>query len=121
MKYKLKINLLASWGDHIVGVLIGLMLMPFVLNTIGDGQYGLWLFICSIAGYSGLMNLGFGETVSRYVAHHHAKGETDQINHVVNGIGAVYLGMSGLVLLIAGVIAWVATLSSGCWAVFLVE
>jgi O-antigen/teichoic acid export membrane protein len=108
MKFRLKINLLASWGDHAVCVLIGLLLMPFVLNTIGDGQYGMWLFICSIAGYSGLMNLGFGETVSRFVAHHHAKGEIDKINGVVNAIGAVYLGMSVLVLLGAGVIAWLA-------------
>ena len=108
MKYKLKINLLASWGDHLVCVLVGLFLMPFMLNTIGDGQYGLWLFICSIAGYSGLMNLGFGETVSRYVAHHHAKGEIDKLNGVVNVIGAIYLVMSVVVMLVAGVIAWLA-------------
>lgn len=105
---KLKINLLASWGDHIVGIVIGLFLMPFVLNTVGDGQYGLWLFICSIAGYSGLLNMGFGETISRFVAHHHAKGEIDRINQVINVIGAVYLGICFLVAAAAGVLAWAA-------------
>jgi O-antigen/teichoic acid export membrane protein len=108
MRFRLKINLLASWGDHAIGLLIGLFLMPFVLNTAGDEQYGLWLFICSIAGYSGLMNLGFGETISRFVAHHHEKNDITQINRVVNVIGAIYLGMSGLVLVIAGVVAWLA-------------
>ena len=108
MKFRLKINLLASWGDHVIGLLIGLFLMPFVLNTAGDEQYGLWLFICSIAGYSGLMNLGFGETISRFVAHHHEKNDITQINRVVNVIGAIYLGMSGLVLAIAGIVAWLA-------------
>lgn len=108
MKFRLKINLLASWGDHAIGLLIGLFLMPFVLNTAGDEQYGLWLFICSIAGYSGLMNLGFGETVSRFVAHHHEKQDIDQVNRVVNVIGAIYFGMSLLVLAIAGVLAWLA-------------
>ena len=108
MKYKLKINLLASWGDHSVALLIGLFLMPFVLNTVGDEQYGLWLFICSIAGYTGLLNLGFGETVSRFVAHHHAKGETDQINRVVSVIGAVYVTMSLVVMSLAGGLAWLA-------------
>ena len=57
MRYKLKINLLASWASHAISILIGLFLMPYVLNTVGDYQYGVWLFICSIAGYSGLMNL----------------------------------------------------------------
>lgn len=108
MKFRLKINLLASWGDHAIGLVIGLFLMPFVLNTAGDDQYGLWLFICSIAGYSGLMNLGFGETISRFVAHHHEKNDITQINRVVNVIGAIYLGISGLVLAIAGVVAWLA-------------
>lgn len=106
MKYKLKINLLASWGDHAVGIAIGLFLMPFVLNKVGDDQYGLWLFICSIAGYSGLLNLGFGETISRFVARHHAKGEIDQVNRFVNVIGAVYLAMSVGVLCLAGLLAW---------------
>lgn len=108
MKYKLKINLLASWGDHLVGILVGLFLMPYVLTTVGDSQYGLWLFICSFAGYSGLLNLGFGETVSRFVAHHHAKGETNRINQVVSVIGAVYLGMSVLLIGLAGFLAWLA-------------
>jgi O-antigen/teichoic acid export membrane protein len=108
MKYKLKINLLSSWGDHLVGILIGLFLMPYVLTTVGDSQYGLWLFICSFAGYSGLLNLGFGETVSRFVAHHHAKDETTRINQVVSVIGAIYLGMSVVLICIAGLLAWVA-------------
>lgn len=109
MKYKLKINLMASWGDHLVGILIGLFLMPYVLTTVGDAQYGLWLFICSFAGYSGLLNLGFGETVSRFVAHHHAKNEITRINQVVSVIGSVYLGMSVVLLGLSGLLAWLAS------------
>ena len=109
MKYKLKINLLASWGHHGVNILIGLVLMPFVLNTVGDSSYGLWLFICSIAGYSGLMNLGFGNTICRFVAHHHAKDEIDDVNRVVNVIGAIYLLMSGVLVAVAGALAWLAS------------
>ena len=105
MKFRLKINLMASWADHAIGLLIGLCLMPFALNTAGDEQYGLWLFICSIAGYSGLMNLGFGETVSRFVAHHDEKNDIEQINRVVNVIGGLYLGISLLVIAVAGCLA----------------
>jgi len=108
MRYRLKINLLASWGDHAVGILIGLFLMPFVLNTIGDDHYGLWLFICSIAGYSGLANLGFGDTVSRFVARHHAQGETQQINQLVSVAGLVYVGMCLVLGGIAAAAAWLA-------------
>ncbi len=108
MKYKLKINLLASWGHHAVNILIGLVLMPFVLNTVGDSNYGLWLFICSIAGYSGLMNLGFGNTICRFVAHHYAKGEMDDVNRVVNVVAGIYLVMSSVLAGAAGILAWMA-------------
>ncbi|MHC4878685.1 MAG: oligosaccharide flippase family protein [Planctomycetota bacterium] len=108
MRYKLKINLLASWGHHGINILIGLVLMPFVLNTVGDANYGLWLFICSIAGYSGLMNLGFGNTICRFVAHHHAKNEIDDVNRVVNVVASIYLLMSGALLALAGALAWLA-------------
>lgn len=108
MKYKLKVNLLASWGDHLVGILVGLFLMPYVLTTVGDSQYGLWLFICSFAGYSGLLNLGFGETVSRFVAHHKAKDEIARINQVVSVIGAIYLGMSVVLVGLSAFLAWLA-------------
>ncbi len=106
MKHKLRINLLASWGDHAIGVLIGFFLMPFVLNTIGDDQYGLWLFICSIAGYSGLLNLGFAETISRFVAHHSAKDENDEINRVASVVGAIYIGIGFFVMALSGVVAF---------------
>ncbi len=106
MKHKLRINLLASWGEHGVSMLIGLFLMPYVLNIIGDAQYGLWLFICSIAGYSGLLNLGFAQTISRFVAHHQAKDEADEINSVASVVSLIYLAIGVLVMGITGVIAF---------------
>ncbi|HID22017.1 MAG TPA: hypothetical protein EYP14_06405 [Planctomycetaceae bacterium] len=105
---RLTINLLATWGDYATGVLICLFLMPFVLHTLGDTTYGLWLFINSIAGYSGLLNLGFGETISRYVAAHHARNETQRMNQVVNVIGAVYLVMGAVAIAASWGLAWAA-------------
>ena len=105
---RLRVNLLATWGDYAMGVLVCLVLMPFVLHTLGDETYGVWLFINSIAGYSGLLNLGFGETISRYVATYHARKENERLNQVVNGIGAVYASMGFVAALIAVLLALVA-------------
>ena len=106
LRKRFTINLLATWSNHVLGMLLALILMPKVLGTLGDSTYGTWVFISAIAGYFGLLNLGLGQTISRYVATHHAKGEADQVNRVVNVIGAVYVAMSGLAISLAGVIAW---------------
>lgn len=105
---RVTINLLATWGDHVIGLAVGLVLMPFVLGVLGDAKYGMWIFINSIAGYSGLLNLGLGQTISRYVATYHAKNEREELNRVVNVIGAVYLVMGLIALSIAGTIAWLS-------------
>jgi O-antigen/teichoic acid export membrane protein len=104
----LKRNLVASWGEQAINLLIGLCLMPFVLHTIGDGPYGTWVFINSIAGYSGLLYLGFGQTISRFVADLHARNERDRMNGVVNVVLAVYSSMAVLALVLAILLAWLS-------------
>jgi O-antigen/teichoic acid export membrane protein len=106
LRKRFTINLLATWSNHVLGLLLALILMPKVLGTLGDSLYGTWVFISAFAGYSGLLSLGLGQTVSRYVAAHYAKGEAEQVNRVVNVIGAVYVVMSSVAMTIAGVLAW---------------
>lgn len=108
LRKRFTINLLATWSDHVLGMLLALILMPLVLGVLGDSQYGTWVLISAVAGYSGLLSLGLGPTISRYVAAHHAKGDSEQVNRVVNAIGAVYLAMSVVALVISGLLAWMA-------------
>ena len=63
---------------------MGLVLMPYTLGIIGDEQYGIWLFISSVAGYSGLMTLGLNDTICRYVARHYAENNLEQIKRLTN-------------------------------------
>ncbi|QDV51234.1 oligosaccharide flippase family protein [Gimesia fumaroli] len=116
-----KTNLIANWLNHGVSLLIGVFLMPYVLHILGDAQYGSWIFINAIAGYSGLLYLGFGQTISRYVAHYHAKQDWTRLNHVSNVIFAIYLGMGFLAILTAGILAWLAPHLSDWGAISLFE
>lgn len=105
---RLKLNVAATWLTHVVSMAIGFVLMPFVLGTLGDNGYGLWIVINSIAGYAGVLYLGGGDTVTRYVSHYHAKNDVRGINAVVSLIFTVYVVMAGVGLLAAGLLAWSA-------------
>jgi O-antigen/teichoic acid export membrane protein len=102
----MKWNILASWAAHAVTLVVGFLLMPFVLRTLGDRAYGGWIFINSIASYAGLMYLGFGDTISRFVATDHARRDWVRLNQTVNVVFCVYSIMAATALLIAGVLAW---------------
>src|SRR5690606_26826794 len=106
-----KINVLASWVCHLMTMVIGFFLMPYIIHTIGDGAYGAWIFLNAIAGYTGLLYLGFGETISKYVSEHHARREWERLNEVVSGIFAAYSVSGGLAvvgaLIFAAIAPWV--------------
>ncbi|REJ92396.1 MAG: hypothetical protein DWQ34_10835 [Planctomycetota bacterium] len=106
----IKKNIAASWAAHVVTLLVGFFLVPYVLGRIGEEGYGVWVFLNSVAGYSGLLYLGFGPTVCRFVTQHRAKGEWAAINHVVNSVSAVYAAAGTVVLLLAGGFAAVSPL-----------
>lgn len=92
-------SIVASWAAHIVTLLVGFFLVPLVLERMGEEGYGVWVFVNSLAGYSGILYLGFGPTVCRYVSQHRARGEWDAVNAVVSSVVSVYL-LAGLVVIL---------------------
>jgi O-antigen/teichoic acid export membrane protein len=103
-----KRNVLASWFAHAVTIVVGFFLMPYVMKVLGDHSYGTWVFVNSLASYAGLLYFGFGDTISRYVARHHAEGDHLRVNQVVNLVLAIYLAMGGVALVIGGALCAVA-------------
>jgi len=106
--FSMRVNVAASWMAYAMRLLIGFFLMPFVIHVLGDSQYGFWIFINSIAGYAGLMYLGFGATVSRYVAKYQASEDWQNLNETVSLVTCVYSLMAGVALVITGVLVAVA-------------
>lgn len=105
----LRKNILAGWGGHLITVVIGFFMMPYILGTVGEAQYGAWVFINAIAGYSTMIYGGFGATICRYVADLSAKEDWKRLNHFVSSIQTVYFGTAALAMSFTGVCAWFAT------------
>lgn len=97
----LRRNILASWASHAVALVVGLFLVRFVKDMLGDAGYGAWIFINSIVGYSTLLYFGFGAAVSRETARCHALGDWPGLNRVLSSIFVVY-GVNGLFAICAG-------------------
>ena len=64
----------------------GLLVTPFILDTVGDSQYGVYKTIASLSASLMVLDLGFGGTVMRYVAKFVAEKNDIEKNR--------YLGMS---------------------------
>lgn len=91
-------NILTGWFAHAVTLLVGLFLVRYVKDTLGDDGYGAWIFVNSVAGYSGLLYMGFGAVVCRWSSKYHTLEDWPALNRIVSSIFAIYAANSLLAL-----------------------
>ena len=70
--------------EFLANVLVGLFLMPFLIHSLGDKMYGLWIFVGSFLGYYGLMDFGLSSAIRRFVSKAIGEDDHDEIIRVVN-------------------------------------
>lgn len=78
------------------GLVIGLVMTPFLITSLGEERYGLWAVLGSLAGYFGLLDLGLGATFVRFLAQHAARGEPKQVRQIMTLGFGFYLLLGAL-------------------------
>jgi len=88
-----------------------LLVMPFVVHSLGDRLYGLWALVGTFIGYYGLLDLGLTSAVNRYMAAALGSGDAVQSNRVFNTAVRLFVGIGVAVLAAsaaaAGAAPWV--------------
>ena len=90
--------------------LVSLLVTPFVVHTLGDRQYGIWTLVATLVGYYGVLDLGLSPAISRYLARSLGAANSEECNRIFNTSIRIYLLLGSLILLLTGVIAWLAPL-----------
>lgn len=101
-------NAIANWLAFLFVAGVSFFLSPFIVRHLGNTAYGVWSLLVSLVGYLGLLDFGVRGAVTRYVAHHHAIGDSEECSSIVSA-GAVLFGLLGiLAVLLSGVFAFFA-------------
>ena len=93
----LKINALSNWAAFCINIIIGLILTPYIITSVGKDGYGIWVLVGSFAGYYGLLNLGVGSALLRYAAKYAAEKNDEALNEVASTALTIF-GLTGLVV-----------------------
>ena len=88
-----------------VTVTIGLVLQPYVIHTLGDELFGIWVLATSFVAMFSLLDIGLNSAVSRYVATTIGKKDYAGLNRYLNTGYYLFSGVSCVALFIAGVAA----------------
>jgi O-antigen/teichoic acid export membrane protein len=88
----------------IATALVSLVMMPFVVHSLGDRMYGIWALVATLVGYYGLLDLGLSSAVSRYLAAALGAGNQEQCNRVFNTSLRIFTAL-GVVVFVVGCIS----------------
>lgn len=98
-------NVSTKYLAYGVDAAIGLMMLPFNLEHLGKPLYGLWILTASITTSFGLLDLGYGGSLVRFIAQYRALGDRKALNAILSTLFVVYalIGVAtfGLALVLA--------------------
>jgi O-antigen/teichoic acid export membrane protein len=98
-------NVLANWGGYIFAAGVNFLLSPFVVHSLGDVSYGIWVLLGSLVGYMGLLDLGVRAAVTRYIARFHTQEDHLEATRVASSALAIFSMIGILAIAIAGILA----------------
>lgn len=79
---------------------IGFFIIPFMVGTLGEAKYGLWILIASIFSYRNTLTLGLNSSVNRYIPIYLVQSDKVKINKVIFSAFIYLLAVSFILLLI---------------------
>jgi len=76
----------AAWNSGSFALIAFLMLLttPFFVKKFGIEGYGIYILITSLMGYYGLLDLGLGESLIKFIAEYYTKDDLNSITKAIN-------------------------------------
>src|SRR5215475_1599394 len=104
--HRLITNVLWSWTGVAASLFQGVVITRFLVRSLGEEQYGIWLLIFSILDYFWFFDFGLNTAVTNFCARFLAVKEPEKINEVIS-TSLFYFSLIGLcVWAISPVLAW---------------
>ncbi|HVB56502.1 MAG TPA: oligosaccharide flippase family protein [Candidatus Acidoferrales bacterium] len=90
--------------------LVSVLIMPFVVRSLGDRLYGIWTLVATFVGYYGLLDLGLSGAVSRFIAGALGSEDEEQCNRVFNTALMVFSAIAVVLVVFGSAVAALAPL-----------
>jgi O-antigen/teichoic acid export membrane protein len=95
-------NLAGNIAYFLINIIIGLLLVPFFISTLGVAAYGIIPLATSLNGYVGLLTQSLNTAVSRYLTVDLQREDYATANKTFN---TAFFGISGIILIMVPVVA----------------
>jgi O-antigen/teichoic acid export membrane protein len=92
-------NTLANGLGSVIGIVVGVLLTPFMIDRLGLAAYGVWTLALTLTfsgGYASLADLGVEGATVRYVAEASAEDDLEGLNRTVSTTLVLFCAIAAL-------------------------
>lgn len=98
---QLKAGAILSYVSLGLSNIVGLIYTPFMLQKLGESEYGLYALVASVVTYLTVLDFGFGNAIVRYTAKFRAEEKVEEQYAMFGMFILLYSGI-GVIAFIAG-------------------
>ncbi|MBR4287214.1 MAG: oligosaccharide flippase family protein [Clostridia bacterium] len=110
-KNEVKWGALLSYLLVIINALYGFLIVPYILSSLGDAEYGVYKTISSLSSALMILDLGLGGTAMRYIAKFRSDGKKEKIEAFISmALGEGTIICIGLTLISIVIYALIPTI-----------
>lgn len=99
-----KAGVILSYVSIFIGILLALVFTPFLLNTLGMEQYGLFILASSFIAYLSILDMGMNDSIVRFLVKYRINGEFNEESNFLANMLLFYSLISLFVLMFGWVI-----------------
>ncbi len=100
-------NIFSNWVAIVIIGAVAFLMTPFLIHHLGKLEFGIWVLVSSICGYSGLLEFGLRTTLQRYVARFRGLNDRESLNQVFMTALVLALGSGFLIFVVMVILAGV--------------
>ena len=88
---RVALNTVTNYLRFGVTVVVFLLLTPVMIRYLGTEGFGLWSLLFAVLGFFGLLDMGAGTSVVKYMAECAASGDADRRNRILSTLAQLYI------------------------------
>lgn len=97
---ELKSGVILTYINLLTSNVVSILYTPFILRTLGQGEYGVYTLVWSIVNYLTVLDLGFSNAIIRYASKYKAEKQKEKEASLYGTFLIIYL-VIGLVAIVA--------------------
>ncbi|MGG3943992.1 oligosaccharide flippase family protein [Peribacillus psychrosaccharolyticus] len=89
-----KKGIISSYGILAADIVSGIIFTPFLIRSLGQSEYGIYSLIGAFVASLTILDFGFGNAITRYIAQYRAEERKDKESNFLAMCLIIYLGIA---------------------------